>query len=149
MVSLSGTLNGSRNPEEPLPPDISLCLDQLWTEPVMKKQREAGADKVFLANNTMGQSFICFLVKNTLISVQMSEDGLAFGSAKSVSDVADATPCHALGMIVVLDQRHRKLSLYSGALKVCGVHFSYSPSVQLAHIAQVGFRTIFKLLKFL
>ena len=41
-----------------------------------------------------------------------------------------------LGMIVVLDQCTKKLSLYSANVKVCGVHFSYSPSVQLAHIAQ-------------
>ena len=41
-----------------------------------------------------------------------------------------------IGMIVVLDQCTKKLSLYSANVKVCGVHFSYSPSVQLAHIAQ-------------
>jgi hypothetical protein len=39
-------------------------------------------------------------------------------------------------MIVILDQSTKKLSLYSGNIKVCGVHFSYSPSVQLAHISQ-------------
>ena len=38
-------------------------------------------------------------------------------------------------MMVVLD-KHRKLNLYSGAHKICGVHFQYSPSAQVAHIAE-------------
>ena len=38
-------------------------------------------------------------------------------------------------MVLILDGMN-KLNLYSGSLKVCGVHFNYSPSVQLAHISQ-------------
>ena len=137
MVSFSGTPDATRNPEEPLPPDISLCLDHLWTEPIMKKSRESAASKVFLARNIIGQSFMCFLVKNSLVVVQIHQDGTStLGAAKTILDVQDATPCPELGMTIILDQRHRKLSLYSGSTKVCGVHFSYSPSVQLAHIAQ-------------
>ena len=63
-------------------------------------------------------------------------DAVTFGAAKSIKNVSDASPCFDLGMIVILDQSTKKLSLYSGNIKVCGVHFSYSPSVQLAHISQ-------------
>lgn len=138
MLSFNGTQDITRNPEEPLPPDISLCLDHLWTEPVLKTPRHQVASKVFLSKDLIGQSYLCFLVGSSLINVQYEINSLQliFGAAKTIQDVKDVSPCPSLGMMIVLDQMHRKLSLYSGNLRVCGVHFSYSPSVQLAHIAQ-------------
>ncbi len=133
---LSMSLNdveATRNPEDPLPPDISLCLEHVWTEPHSSKA-SVKASKVFLAQDLIGQSYLCFHGLNVLITVPFQ--GLVFGAAKCINDVKDASPCTELGMIIILDEQHRKLSLYSGPEKVCGVHFSYSPSVQLAHIAQ-------------
>ena len=52
-----------------------------------------------------------------------------------ITDILDAAPFDQLGMVLILDGMN-KLNLYSGSLKVCGVHFNYSPSVQLAHISQ-------------
>ena len=46
---VGGTPDATRNPEEPIPPDISLCLDHLWTEPISRKPRESAAKKVFLS----------------------------------------------------------------------------------------------------
>ena len=122
---------------------ISLCLDHLWTEPIIRKQREGAANKVFLSRDLIGQSYLCFLANNTLIMLPILQDivgstcdAVTFGAAKSIKNVSDASPCFDLGMIVILDQSTKKLSLYSGNIKVCGVHFSYSPSVQLAHISQ-------------
>ena len=122
---------------------ISLCLDHLWTEPIIRKQREGAANKVFLSRDLIGQSYLCFLANNTLIMLPILQDivgstcdAVTFGAAKSIKNVSDASPCFDLGMIVILDQSSKKMSLYSGNIKVCGVHFSYSPSVQLAHISQ-------------
>ena len=56
-------LDESRNPEEPLPPDISLCLEHLWT---FSPSQQGVARKVFLCHDFMGQAYFCFLVKTTL-----------------------------------------------------------------------------------
>ena len=79
---------------------------------------------------------LCFLVSNELFILPILEDILGtpissqnmvtrFGAAKSVKNVMDASPCFDLGMIVILDQCHKKLILYSGDINVCGVHYSY------------------------
>ena len=100
------------------------------------KQREGVSKKVFLSKDLIGQSFLCFLIHKTLVLVKIGNDlDLTFGVAQKILDVEDASPFNQLGMILILDRFH-KLNLYSGAQKVCGVHFNYSPSVQLAHIAQ-------------
>ena len=91
---------------------------------------------MFLSKDLIGQSFLCFLIHKTLVLVKIGNDlDLTFGVAQKILDVEDASPFNQLGMILILDRFH-KLNLYSGAQKVCGVHFNYSPSVQLAHIAQ-------------
>ena len=128
-------LEESRNPEEPLPPDISLCLEHLWTEPLSAKQSEDIASKVFLCHDFIGQAYLCFLVGSTLDIVKWEEDnisGTCFGLVKTITEVEDASACEK--MMIVLD-KFRKLNLYTGAHKICGVHFQYSPTAQVAHIA--------------
>ena len=39
----------TRNPEEPIPPDISLVFDHIWTEPPMIRKHREAATKVFLS----------------------------------------------------------------------------------------------------
>jgi anaphase-promoting complex subunit 1 len=107
----------------------------------MMKRREGAARKIFLSSDLIGQRFLCFLVAKNLIVVRYeifqeeSTLNLTFGAATVIENILDATPCISLGMVMTMDKCH-KLSLYSGGSKVCGVHFIYSPSVQMAHIAQ-------------
>ena len=128
-------LEESRNPEEPLPPDISLCLEHLWTEPLpASKQCEGVARKVFLCHDFIGQAYLCFLVRSTLVIVKWDKNK-TFGPIKTITEVEDASACDK--MMMVLD-KYRKLNLYTGlAHKICGVHFKYSPTAQVAHIGNV------------
>ena len=110
--------------------------DHIWTSSLGQRQHEGVSGKVFLCKDLIGQSYLCFLVKKSLVLVKIENDpDLTFGVTQRIADVEDASPFEDLGMILILD-RFYKLNLYSGASKVCGVHFNYSPSAQLAHIAQ-------------
>ena len=52
--------------DEFLSPDVSLCFDQLWVEPtaVARQNGQTPAEKVFIAVDTLGESFLCYLQTN-------------------------------------------------------------------------------------
>lgn len=73
ISSLIEALESSRNPEEPLPPDISLCLEHLWSESLASRTRcrEGVANKVFIGHDLIARSYLCFLLKPSLLVVQL------------------------------------------------------------------------------
>ena len=123
-------------------PDVALSLDLVWTEPAAVAKQSGGqrADKVFLAEDTVGDSYICFqhAANSTLAVVKFEvkpakEEGRPpktfFGAVNHVPAV-DAEPVPDLKMTLVLEpavaqQPHPTaapaLSLYSGLLKVARV----------------------------
>lgn len=127
-------------------PDVALSLDHAWTEPSAVAKQAAGirATKVFLAEDTMGETYVCYLQapNKTLAVVQydLRPKKPHFGAVNHLAAV-DAVPLPALQMTLVLEpQQHHPpmLALYSGLLKVARVMYDANPRLggtQLAHIA--------------
>lgn len=114
-----------------LPPDISLCLEHVWTEPQRGRRQ---ASKAFFSWDMVGHSHLSYMVQSSLICVRYDEDR-TFATANVITNISDAVAVPGLGMVLVLDASGQTISLYAGVTRVGRVHFNASPCAQMAHIA--------------
>jgi hypothetical protein len=114
----------------PVPVEVTMCLDHLWTE---QAGVEGGrAEKVFLAGDCVGQQMICLLQSGALSMVRMerTNDGggkVIFGAPRRVAAL-DAAPVEGLQMVLVLDPAGG-LTLYSGATRIARVSLPAGPAL--------------------
>ena len=125
--------------DKPQPLQVSLCFDQLWTEPVKGREVEGKGSKVFLARDLVDQNLICILRSGSSPGLQLvkmetandNPDRMIFGKVNWIP-CSDAAPLSGLNMILVLDLTG-SLLLYSGTTKVSKILLSPSPATILSH----------------
>ena len=125
--------------DNPQPLQVSLCFDQLWTEPPNGKEVAGRGSKVFLASDLVEQNLICILRSGPSPGLQLvkmetvndNPDLIIFGAVKRIP-CRDAVPLSGLNMILVLELTG-SLSLYSGTTRVSKILLSPSPATILSH----------------
>lgn len=125
--------------DKPLPLEVTMCFDHLWTEPGGQIKENGGkAAKVFLATDTVGQNMICFLCSGSqpslaMVKMEVANDcatKIIFGAVRKIPAV-DAVPIKGLNMVLVLDLMG-SLVLYSGTTRVSKVFLPSSPTTLLS-----------------
>ena len=124
---------------KPQPLQVSLCFDQLWTEPPDRKEVRGKGSKVFLAKDLVDQNLICILRSGLnpslqLVKMETANDNpnrMIFGKVNWIP-CTDAVPLTGLNMILVLDLSG-SLLLYSGTTKVSKILLTPSPTTILSH----------------
>jgi len=114
----------------PLPLDVTLCFEHIWTEPLHQRDSHLAAgkaSKVFLSRDTVGRSYFCLLLPSTgqlnLVKYKYANEDpaasgstLIFGTIEKIA-ARDAAPLADLSMILVLEPSG-SICLYSGASRV-------------------------------
>ena len=134
--------NDSSLYEDKPPLDVTIVFEHLWTEPTLPvgqlKDTKDKADKVFLANDLVGQQMICLMRTGLSPGLQMvkmeaandNPDRIIFGAVRKISAL-DAAPVSGLNMILVLDMT-ASLVLYSGTTRVSKIMLPSSPTTILS-----------------
>uniref|UniRef100_A0A023F131 Putative anaphase-promoting complex apc subunit 1 meiotic check point regulator/tsg24 n=2 Tax=Triatoma infestans TaxID=30076 RepID=A0A023F131_TRIIF len=135
VSSIEARLGGSIAPQvtEPKPIVPELCLEYVWSETSSPSTmgmdiRNRAAGKAFLSRDTLGQDYLCYLVRSsTLTMVRLGytntkEPELIVGTVSQII-AKDAVPIPALDMIAVLETGGCVL-LYTGTTPVGKVHIA-------------------------
>ncbi|XP_040574760.1 LOW QUALITY PROTEIN: anaphase-promoting complex subunit 1 [Lepeophtheirus salmonis] len=108
---------------ESLPPEVSLCLEHLWSEPKYSSLGSA-ATKIFISKDVVERTYLNYLVPEFeelfVVRFDESNDGmLIFNIVQKISAV-DAIFVESLNMTLILEPTSSTFSLilYSGVKKV-------------------------------
>jgi len=110
--------------ENPLPLEVTLCFDHIWSEQLHSQRKLSGkAKKVFMTEDAVGQTYFAFLLPATnqlnLVKYKLANDDgttMIFGATEKISAL-DAVWLEELRMVLVLEPGGG-LVLYSGTVRV-------------------------------